>query len=64
MTAERSRGMTEETKKELVSRLVGWAKRGGRIRKWIALAAVFVLLVYYHSIGKKTCAEWKQIYGE
>lgn len=63
-STERSRGMTEETKKELVSRLVGWAKRGGRIRIWIALAAVFVLLVYYHSIGKKTCAEWKQIYGE
>lgn len=61
---ERSRGMTEETKKELVSRLVGWAKRGGRLRVWIALAAVFVLLVYYHSIGKKMCAEWKQIYGE
>lgn len=61
---DRRRGMTEETKKELVSRLVGWAKRGGRLRKWFALAAVFVLLVYYHSIGKKTCAEWKRIYGE
>ena len=62
--ADRKRGMTEETKKELVSRLVGWAKRGGKIRKCLALAAVFVLLVYYHSIGKKTCAEWKEIYGE
>ena len=57
-------GMTEETKRELVSWLVGWAKQGGRIRKYLALAAVFVLLVYYHSIGKKTCAEWKEIYGE
>ena len=62
--ADRERGMTEETKKELVSRLIGWAKQGGRIRKWLALAAIFVLLVYYHSIGKKTCAEWKAIYGE
>lgn len=62
--SDRKRGMTEETKKELVSRLVGWAKQGGRIRKCLALAAVFVLLVYYHSIGKKTCAEWKEIYGE
>lgn len=53
--ADRERGMTEETKKELVSRLVGWAKQGGRIRKYLALAAIFVLLVYYHSIGKKTC---------
>lgn len=61
---DRKRGMTEETKRELVSRLVGWAKQGGRIRKYLAIAAVFVLLVYYHSIGKKTCAEWKEIYGE
>ena len=61
---DRKRGMTEETKRELVSRLVGWAKQGGRIRKYLALAAVFVLLVYYHSIGKKTCVEWKEIYGE
>ena len=61
---DRKGGMTEETKKELVSRLVGWAKRGGRIRKCLALAAVSVLLVYYHGIGKKTCAEWEEIYGE
>lgn len=51
--ADRRRGMTEETKKELVSRLIGWGKRGGRIRRYLALAAIFVLLVYYHSIGKK-----------
>ena len=62
--ADRERGMTEEMKKEIVSRLVGWAKQGGRIRKYLALAAIFVLLVYYHSIGKKTSAEWKVIYGE
>ena len=61
---DRKGGMTEETKKELVSRLIGWAKRGGRIRKCLALAAVSVLLVYYHGIGKKTCAEWEEIYGE
>lgn len=62
--ADRKRGMTEETKKELVSRLIGWGKQGGKIRKYLALAAIFVLLVYYHSIGKKTCVEWKEIYGE
>ena len=62
--ADRERGMTEETKKELVSRLVGWAKQGGRFRRYLALAAIFVLLVYYHSIGKKTCVRWKAIYGE
>ena len=59
--ADRERGMTEETKKELVSRLVRWAKRGGRLRRYLALAAIFVLLVYYHSIGKKTCVEWKEM---
>ena len=58
------RGMTEETKKELVFRLAGWAKQGRRVRKYLAFAAIFVLLVYYHSIGKKTCVEWKKIYGE
>lgn len=62
--ADRRHGMTEETKKELVSRMIGWAKQGGRIRKWLALAAIFVLLVYYHSIGKKSCAEWREVYGE
>lgn len=54
------RGMTEQTKKKLVGRLVAWAKRGGKIRKCLALAVIFVLLVYYHSIGKKTCAELKE----
>lgn len=62
--ADRKRGMTEETKKELVSRLIGWGKQGGKIRKYFALAAIFALLVYYHSIGKKTCVEWKEVYGE
>ena len=49
---------------KLVSCLVGWAKQGGKIRKYLALAAIFVLLVYYHSIGKKMCVRWKAIYGE
>lgn len=69
--SDRKRGMTEETKRELVSRLVGWAKQGGKLRKCLALAAIFVLLVYYHStrklyrsIGKKTCVEWREIYGK
>ena len=59
--ADRRRGMTEETKRELVSRLIAWAKQGGRIRKCLALAAIFVLLVYYHSVGKKTCVGWEEI---
>ncbi len=61
---DRRHGMSEETKKELVSRMIGWAKRGGRIRRLVALAAIFVLLVYYHSIGKQTAVEWKEVYGE
>ena len=50
--ADQERGMTEETKKELVSALVRWAKRGGRLRRYAAIAAIFCLLCYYHSIGK------------
>ena len=50
--ADQERGMTEETKKELVSVLVRWAKRGGRLRRYAAIAAIFCLLCYYHSIGK------------
>lgn len=62
--ADRRHGMTEETKRELVSRLIAWAKQGGKGRTCLALAAIFVLLVYYHSIGKKSCAEWREVYGE
>ena len=46
------RGMTEEKKQELVSRLIGWAKKGGRARRLFTLGVIFLLLVYYHSIGK------------
>lgn len=68
---DRKKGMTEETKKELVSRIIGWAKRGGRIRKYFALAAIFVLLVYYHctkklcnGAGRNASEDWKKIYEE
>ena len=56
--------MSETEKEEIVARLVSWAKKGGKIRKLFIIAVIFVLLVYYHSIGKKTCVEWKEIYGE
>lgn len=58
--ADRNGGMTEETKKELVSKLIRWAKRGKTIRRLLALSAIFVLLVYYHSIGKQGSIEWKE----
>ena len=61
---ERRRGMTEETKKEIMARIIAWAKKGGRLRKGMAIAAIFVFLVYYHSIGKEIGAEWRQVYDK
>lgn len=46
-------GMTEETKKKLVARLVRWAKQGARFRRIFAVIALFFLLAYYHLIGKR-----------
>lgn len=60
--ADGKNGMTEEEKKETVAALIRWAKRGKRIRKYAALAAIFLILVYYHSIGKRTAADWKAVY--
>ena len=60
--ADRRRGMTEEEKKEIIAALVAWAKKGKRVRRYVALAVIFVVLVYYHSIGKRTSANWKVIY--
>ena len=55
----RERGMTEEKKEELVSRLVRWAKGKSGIRKMAALALIFLLLTYYHSIGKTIDGKWE-----
>lgn len=52
---DKERGMTEKEKKEIVSMLVRWAKQGHYLRKYIAMAAIFCLLVYYHGIGKRIC---------
>ena len=54
-------GMTEEKKKELVSKLAEWGKRGGKLRRLTALTVIFVLLVYYHGIGKKNALKWKKL---
>lgn len=56
--------MTEEKKEALVSKLIAWARKGSKIRRLPALTAVFMLLVYYHSFGKKTAIEWNEGYGE
>lgn len=50
-------GMTEEDKKRLVNRFIQWARRGGRLRRILALAVIVLILVYYHSIGKKAVPE-------
>lgn len=60
--ANDGQGMTEEKKKELVSRLIGWAKRGSVLRRYIAVSLICLLLVYYHSIGKRMTVDWKKIY--
>ncbi len=45
-------GITEEEKNAIVAKLITWAKEGGYFRRKLALAVIFLLLVYYHSIGK------------
>lgn len=50
---EEGHGMTEREKEVFVAAFIRWAKKGGRFRKCCAIAAIFCLLVYYHSIGKR-----------
>ena len=57
----REHGMTEEKKEELVSKLVNWARGAGGIKRILALTAIFLLLAYYHSIGKKASKNWKEV---
>lgn len=56
-------GMTEEEKKELISKIIRWARRGGKLRRILALAAIIPILMYYHSIGKKATVKWNKVYG-
>lgn len=60
--ADGKNGMTEEEKKEIIAALVKWAKKGKCFRKYVALAMIFLILVYYHSIGKRTTVDWKEVY--
>lgn len=50
---EERRGMTEREKEVFVAAFIRWAKKGGTFRRCCAMAAIFCLLVYYHSIGKR-----------
>ncbi len=56
-------GMTEQEKKDLTASIIAWGRKGGKLRKKAALAAIFLVLFYYHRIGKRVCVDWKQIYG-
>lgn len=45
--------MTEEAKKKRVDKWTQWAKKGGKARRTIAIALIFLVLLYYHAIGKE-----------
>ena len=49
---EESRGMSEREKEAFVAAFIRWGKKGGAFRKCCAMAAIFGLLMYYHTIGK------------
>lgn len=51
---EERHGMTEREKEVFVAAFIRWAKKGGTFRKCCALAAIFCILAYYHSVGKRT----------
>lgn len=46
-------GMTEEEKKDVISKLINWARGKNRLARWMAMAMIFAILCYYHAIGKK-----------
>lgn len=50
---EEGRGMSEREKEVFVAAFIRWAKKGGRFRRCCAVMAIFCILVYYHSIGKR-----------
>ncbi|NBH12913.1 hypothetical protein D3Z36_01605 [Lachnospiraceae bacterium] len=58
----REHGMTEQKKQELVSRLVKWAKGKGSVQRMFALAIIFLLLAYYHSVGRSVSGDWREVY--
>ena len=55
--------MTEEAKKKRVDKWTQWAQKGGKARRMIAIALIFLVLLYYHAIGKepeKKDKKWKE----
>ena len=59
---EGENGITEQEKEEIVYRLVEWAKQGGKIRRLLGVAVIFLFLAYYHSMGKSVTVEWREVY--
>ncbi|MCI8484217.1 MAG: hypothetical protein HFH41_07740 [Lachnospiraceae bacterium] len=55
-------GITEQEKDDILLRLVTWGKQGRRLQRIFALAAIFLFLAYYHSIGKSVTVEWREVY--
>lgn len=45
--------ISEKKKKQIVDRLISWAKKGSKLKKYLSLALIFIFLTYYHSIGKQ-----------
>ncbi|MCM1388114.1 MAG: hypothetical protein NC231_12360 [Bacillus sp. (in: Bacteria)] len=52
--------MTEEEKEELVSSLISRAKKESRLKRYLILALIFLVLFYYHTIGKRASAAWRE----
>jgi len=48
----------------LAASIVAWGRKGGKLRKMMAIAVIFVILVYYHSIGKRVSVDWEEAYGK
>ena len=61
--ARSKEGMTEEEKNIRVLDLIEWSRKGSRLRKYAAFIAIFFLLLYYHSIGKRVDLDWKEFCG-
>lgn len=51
---EEGRGMSEREKDAYVAAFIRWGRKGGIFRRGCAMVAIFCLLAYYHSIGKRT----------
>ncbi|MCM1254104.1 MAG: hypothetical protein NC321_14895, partial [Clostridium sp.] len=57
---EQDRGMTEEEKQKIISTLISRAKRESRLKRYLILALIFLVLLYYHTIGKRASAAWRE----